>query len=310
MQPRNIIPSPAPQISSESTGTSSNVSSTFKHLFRRHTILPPLLATLEAASQLHQPPRRTRTKTKSSARGRTRGGPRLSTRTASLPCILAQYIKHRTPTHSQPSDPFSLLPPRRTLRLFIDFLPTTFKMCFGSRENDAEGKRSKEIDQIIHRDEKVMARQVKLLLLGTFTPFPQTPTHTSRVRAHYHITPAPAPSRGQPRETNRTNHRRIPAQREIVELKLRSTAEPQWASLEWMEERNAPKNSMLITMCIHRCWREREIHHPQADATHLHQGRLHQERKGGMAGHHLQQHPGQSADDGRCDGGVWHRVWI
>ncbi|TGO17215.1 hypothetical protein BTUL_0019g00040 [Botrytis tulipae] len=38
-------------------------------------------------------------------------------------------------------------------------------MCFGSRE-DVEAKRSKEIDALIHRDEKVMQRQVKLLLLG------------------------------------------------------------------------------------------------------------------------------------------------
>lgn len=38
-------------------------------------------------------------------------------------------------------------------------------MCFGSRE-DVEVKRSKEIDALIHRDEKVMQRQVKLLLLG------------------------------------------------------------------------------------------------------------------------------------------------
>jgi hypothetical protein len=39
-------------------------------------------------------------------------------------------------------------------------------MCFGARE-DVEAKRSREIDAMIHRDEKVMQRQVKLLLLGT-----------------------------------------------------------------------------------------------------------------------------------------------
>lgn len=38
-------------------------------------------------------------------------------------------------------------------------------MCFGSRD-DAEAKRSREIDALIHRDEKVVQRQVKLLLLG------------------------------------------------------------------------------------------------------------------------------------------------
>jgi hypothetical protein len=39
------------------------------------------------------------------------------------------------------------------------------KMCFGGRE-DVEAKKSREIDALIHRDEKVMQRQVKLLLLG------------------------------------------------------------------------------------------------------------------------------------------------
>jgi guanine nucleotide-binding protein subunit alpha, other len=38
-------------------------------------------------------------------------------------------------------------------------------MCFGSRE-DTEAKRSREIDALIHRDEKIIQRQVKLLLLG------------------------------------------------------------------------------------------------------------------------------------------------
>jgi guanine nucleotide-binding protein subunit alpha len=38
-------------------------------------------------------------------------------------------------------------------------------MCFGSRD-DLDAKRSREIDVLIHRDEKTMQRQVKLLLLG------------------------------------------------------------------------------------------------------------------------------------------------
>jgi guanine nucleotide-binding protein subunit alpha, other len=38
-------------------------------------------------------------------------------------------------------------------------------MCFGARE-DVEAKRSREIDALIHRDEKVMQKVVKLLLLG------------------------------------------------------------------------------------------------------------------------------------------------
>jgi len=39
-------------------------------------------------------------------------------------------------------------------------------MCFGGREDGGEVKRSRDIDAMIHRDEKVMQRQVKLLLLG------------------------------------------------------------------------------------------------------------------------------------------------
>lgn len=38
-------------------------------------------------------------------------------------------------------------------------------MCFGGRD-DGEAKRSREIDALIHRDEKVMQKVVKLLLLG------------------------------------------------------------------------------------------------------------------------------------------------
>jgi hypothetical protein len=41
------------------------------------------------------------------------------------------------------------------------------KMCFGSRKTDEEGQnRSRELDKIIRQDEKRMAREVKLLLLG------------------------------------------------------------------------------------------------------------------------------------------------
>ncbi|KAK6076828.1 g protein alpha subunit [Seiridium cupressi] len=40
-------------------------------------------------------------------------------------------------------------------------------MCFGSRKTDEEGQnRSRELDKIIRQDEKRMAREVKLLLLG------------------------------------------------------------------------------------------------------------------------------------------------
>jgi guanine nucleotide-binding protein subunit alpha len=38
-------------------------------------------------------------------------------------------------------------------------------MCFGGRE-DVEAKKSREIDALIHRDEKVLQKVVKLLLLG------------------------------------------------------------------------------------------------------------------------------------------------
>jgi guanine nucleotide-binding protein subunit alpha len=41
-------------------------------------------------------------------------------------------------------------------------------MCFGNRE-DADLKKSRDIDAGIHRDEKAMQRQVKLLLLGKFS---------------------------------------------------------------------------------------------------------------------------------------------
>lgn len=35
-----------------------------------------------------------------------------------------------------------------------------------------EAKRSREIDALIHRDEKIIQRQVKLLLLGELPPLP------------------------------------------------------------------------------------------------------------------------------------------
>jgi hypothetical protein len=39
-------------------------------------------------------------------------------------------------------------------------------MCFGGRRAEDEYKKSREIDAMIHRDEKEMAKVVKLLLLG------------------------------------------------------------------------------------------------------------------------------------------------
>ena len=43
-------------------------------------------------------------------------------------------------------------------------------MCFGSREkgDEAGAARSRELDKIIRADEKKMAKEVKLLLLGMF----------------------------------------------------------------------------------------------------------------------------------------------
>ncbi|RQM06278.1 hypothetical protein DH86_00001068, partial [Scytalidium sp. 3C] len=41
----------------------------------------------------------------------------------------------------------------------------SYIMCFGSRE-DGAAKKTREIDAQLHKDEKVMQRQVKLLLLG------------------------------------------------------------------------------------------------------------------------------------------------
>jgi hypothetical protein len=51
------------------------------------------------------------------------------------------------------------------ITITITISVSSFIMCFGSRD-DVEVKRSREIDTMIHRDEKNMQRQVKLLLLG------------------------------------------------------------------------------------------------------------------------------------------------
>lgn len=41
-------------------------------------------------------------------------------------------------------------------------------MCFGGRNKDDRGaSRSRELDRVIRQDEKRMAKEVKLLLLGT-----------------------------------------------------------------------------------------------------------------------------------------------
>lgn len=45
------------------------------------------------------------------------------------------------------------------------FTVQNFTMCFRARE-DVQAKKSREIDALIHRDEKVMQKVVKLLLLG------------------------------------------------------------------------------------------------------------------------------------------------
>lgn len=51
-------------------------------------------------------------------------------------------------------------------------------MCFGSRRDEDEYKKSRDIDAQIHRDEKDMQKVVKLLLLGT-SPHPR-----SRITGH------------------------------------------------------------------------------------------------------------------------------
>lgn len=45
-------------------------------------------------------------------------------------------------------------------------------MCFGSREKGDGGMaRSRDIDKQLRQDEKKMAKEVKLLLLGTYEPW-------------------------------------------------------------------------------------------------------------------------------------------
>lgn len=45
-------------------------------------------------------------------------------------------------------------------------------MCFGSRKKEeADATRSRELDKIIKADEKRMAKEVKLLLLGEATSY-------------------------------------------------------------------------------------------------------------------------------------------
>ena len=47
-------------------------------------------------------------------------------------------------------------------------------MCFGSRKSDADSgaSRSRELDKVIRQDEKRLAKEVKLLLLGKLFPVP------------------------------------------------------------------------------------------------------------------------------------------
>lgn len=56
-------------------------------------------------------------------------------------------------------------------------------MCFGSRKTEEAGDaRSRELDRVIRQDEKRMAKEVKLLLLGAYcsgVPGP-SPAPTSR----------------------------------------------------------------------------------------------------------------------------------
>lgn len=48
-------------------------------------------------------------------------------------------------------------------------------MCFGSRKKEeADAMRSKDLDKMIKADEKRMAKEVKLLLLGTTRPIAAT----------------------------------------------------------------------------------------------------------------------------------------
>ena len=61
-------------------------------------------------------------------------------------------------------------------------------------------------------------------------------------------------------------------------------------------------------MLGHRCWRKWKVDDIEADAIDIHKGWLYQERKGGMACHHLQQHLGWAADDRCRHGGVRYCV--
>jgi hypothetical protein len=67
--------------------------------------------------------------------------------------------------------------------LLLSYQPSTtaqlLKMCFGGRE-DLEAKKSREIDAMIHRDEKVMQKVVKLLLLGKPDLSPQPSANPRR----------------------------------------------------------------------------------------------------------------------------------
>ncbi len=61
-------------------------------------------------------------------------------------------------------------------------------MCFGGRDkdNEAEAARSRELDKVIRADEKRMAKEVKLLLLGMCSP-------TRAHRRQWEIPPLTAP---------------------------------------------------------------------------------------------------------------------
>ena len=63
-------------------------------------------------------------------------------------------------------------------------------MCFGSRRDEDEYKKSRDIDAQIHRDEKDMQKVVKLLLLGTAPHFilhePASPGITSANHDHFY----------------------------------------------------------------------------------------------------------------------------
>lgn len=69
----------------------------------------------------------------------------------------------RSPAVAQPT--FHIAPFRDRLALRSD------NMCFGSRKTDEAGlAKSRELDKQIRQDEKRLAKEVKLLLLGMFAP--------------------------------------------------------------------------------------------------------------------------------------------